>query len=64
MVMGMASGTTKTKEFSILNVYGQDYEAMETGNDAFYQDLNLLPVIDKMTALWGKSVRKLFFFLP
>ncbi|MBO4686621.1 MAG: hypothetical protein J5628_08230 [Lachnospiraceae bacterium] len=64
MVMGMASDTTKTKEFSILNVYGQDYEAMETGNDAFYQDLNLLPVIDKMTALWGKSVRKLFFFLP
>ena len=52
-------------EFSILNLHGEDFIGGDGGEtEAFYQDLNLLPVIDKMTLARWKSVRKLFFYLP
>lgn len=53
-----------SREFSVLNLYRQDFAAKEIENEAFYLDLNLFPVIDKMTMPWGKAVRKLYMFLP
>ena len=51
-----------TEQFSILGQCGRDYEAAES--EAFHQDLNLLQVMDKLSAKWGRPVRKYFLFMP
>lgn len=52
----------KNDTFSILSLNGTRSEAEEIA--AFYQDLNLRQIIDRLTAKWGKNVRKLYSFLP
>ena len=47
-----------TEQFSILGQCGRDYEVAES--EAFHQDLNLLQVMDKLSAKWGRPVRKYF----
>lgn len=63
--VGTAGASEACGEFSILNLHEEDFIGDDGGEtEAFYQDLNLLPVIDKMTLARWKSVRKLFFYLP
>lgn len=49
-------------EFSILSGAPADYEKAES--EAYHQDLNLLQLIDKMAAKWGRGIRKYFFRMP
>ena len=49
-------------EFSILRPDGNGYDAEETAT--FYQDLNLLQVIDRLSGKWGREIRKYFMYLP
>lgn len=59
----MSEEMTKNEaEFSILNLFGQDYESDEA--EAFYTDLNLLAVIDRLTGKWGRGIRRYFMYLP
>ncbi len=53
---------SKNENFSILSLNGTRSEAEEIA--AFYQDLNLRQIIDRLTAKWGKNIRKLYSFLP
>ena len=53
---------TRAEDFSILNLYGKTYDSEET--EAFFQDLNLLQVIDKLSAKWGRGIRKYYLYLP
>ncbi|MBO4697696.1 MAG: hypothetical protein J5643_10555 [Lachnospiraceae bacterium] len=57
-----ADNIMTTEEFSILNVYGAQCDAEEY--EAYHQDLNLLQIFDKLTAKWGKGIRRYFYFLP
>ncbi|MCR5769339.1 MAG: hypothetical protein K6G45_12775 [Lachnospiraceae bacterium] len=52
----------KTEEFSILNLSAEKHDA--DGIASFFQDLNLLQVIDKLAKKWGKDVRKLYLYVP
>ena len=52
----------KTEDFSILDADGKERNPEET--DAFFLDLNLLQVIDKLTAGWGRDVRKYYRYMP
>ena len=51
-----------TGEFSILNLYGNEEDPETTG--AFYEDLNLIQIIDKLVSKWGRNIRKYFRYLP
>ena len=51
-----------TEEFSILGSSGTDYESAES--EAFHQDLNILQVMDKLAAKWGRPVRRFFLYMP
>lgn len=53
---------TTTEEFSVLNLYPKEYETEE--NEAFFRDLNLTQIIDRITAQWGNGVRKYYMYLP
>ena len=52
----------KTEDFSILDLYEKPGE--QEVLQSFYQDLNLLQVIDKLTAKWGRDVRQYYRYLP
>ena len=52
----------KTEDFSILDHYGKELDPVET--QAFYQDLNLLQILDKLAAKWGRGVKRYFRYLP
>ena len=51
-------------DFSILDLHAdmEDYDSGEA--EVFYQDLNLLQIIDRVSVKWGKSVKKYFMHLP
>ena len=51
-------------DFSILDLNAdmEDYDSGEA--EVFYQDLNLLQIIDRVSVKWGKSVKKYFMHLP
>ena len=51
-----------TEEFSILGTSGTDYDSAES--EAFHQDLNILQVMDKLAAKWGRPVRRFFLYMP
>ena len=53
------SGSDK---FSILSPYSDIYDPLEVA--AFYQDLNLFQIMDKLTAKWGKNVRRYYRYMP
>ena len=55
-------GTKNTSDFSILDLYVRDYDPEVSLS--FYQDLNLLQIIDRLTSKWGKNIRKYFRYLP
>lgn len=54
--------TAEIEGFSILDHYGKELDPVET--QAFYQDLNLLQILDKLAAKWGKEVKRFFKYLP
>ena len=51
-----------TEEFSILSRIAASFEDAES--EAYHQDLNLLQLIEKMAAKWGKDIRKYFYVMP
>ncbi len=46
------------EKFSILNRYDTDHEPEEI--PAFYQDLNLVRIFDRISVKWGKNVRRFY----
>ena len=62
MIEAMDEDNKIPEDFSILNLYGKTYDSEET--EAFYRDLNLLQVIDRLASRWGNSIRKYFMYLP
>lgn len=57
-----ASDNKNSSVFSILDLYVRDYDPEVSLS--FYQDLNLLRIIEKLTSKWGKDIRKYFRYLP
>ena len=57
-----SEGLMKSEAFSILGANGRDYEKEES--KSFHRDLNLLQIFDRLTAKWGKDVRKYYLCLP
>ena len=51
-----------TEEFSILDL--QESPHTDAPRPAFYLDLNLNQILDKVTAQWNRQVRKLFLYFP
>ena len=49
-------------EFSILNPGTKEFEPLEVA--AYFQDLNLYQIIEKLSAKWGKRVRNYYRYLP
>ena len=52
----------KNDEFSILYLYSAERDQMIT--PPFYQDLNIVQILDRLVLRWGKDVRKHYMCFP
>ncbi len=61
-VTGAMETQAERDGFSILDLHVRAYDPEVTVS--YFQDLNLLQIIDKLTARWGKKIKSYYRYLP